>query len=170
MQLDIVVKKSWLRRAAEVLLAPIHNLWARVFCAFLNSIESQGILIAYSVAGSPSTFANIGNIVGFSGPGGAAAVIDVTNLDSVAHEKRMGLPNEGQFTIDINYDPDLASHIALRAARAARTRTEFRITYTDTAPATTNSFYGYVLGFQITGTVDDVVKASITIEIDGPVY
>lgn len=134
-----------------------------------NSIESQGIVIAISSVGSPSTFVSISNITGFSGPGGAAAVIDVTNLASTAHEKKMGLPDEGQFSLDINYDPDDASHIALRAARAARTRCEFRVTYTDNTPDI-DTFFGYVLGFALQGAVDDVVKASVTIEIDGPVF
>ena len=132
-----------------------------------SAIESQGVVLSYSV-GSPTSFASIGNVTGFNGPGGAASVIDTTNLASTAHEKLMGLPDEGQLTMDINYDPDNASHIALRAARRARTRVEFRITYTDTTP-TTDTFFGYVLGFAVQGAVDQQIKASITIEIDGPV-
>jgi hypothetical protein len=80
----------------------------------------------------------------------------------------MGLPDEGQFSIDINLDPDDASHIALRNARAARTRTEFKITFSDSTPATA-TFWGYVLGFAVSGAVDQQVKVAVTIEIDGPV-
>lgn len=134
----------------------------------VKAIESQGVVLAYSVAGSPSAFSNIANVVGFQGPGGSASVIDVTNLSSVAKEKLMGLPDEGQFTLDLNLDPDDSSHQALRNARSARTRTEFKITLSDTTPSTA-VFYGYVLGFQITGRVDDAVKAAVTIEIDGAV-
>lgn len=131
-----------------------------------NSIESQGVRIAYSDGGSPSSFSFIGNIQSFSGPGGAASVIDVSNLDSTSREKRMGLPDEGQFSLELNLDPDNATHVALRNARNNRTRLEFRITLTDTT-ATVIAFYGYVLNFTINGSVDAVVKASITIEIDG---
>lgn len=138
------------------------------FFLMAKAIESQGILIAYSIDGSPSNFANVANVTGFKGPGGSASVIDVTNLQSVAKEKLMGLPDEGQFTIDINFDPDATSHQALQTARAARTRTEFRITFTDSTPRTA-VFYGYVLGFEISGAVDQQVKASLTIEIDGAV-
>jgi allophanate hydrolase subunit 1 len=95
-------------------------------------------------------------------------VIDITNLSSTAHEKLMGLPDEGQFTIDINYDPDNAAHIALRNARKTRTRVEFQVTLTDST-ATMLTFWGYVLGFAISGGVDKQVTASITVEIDGPV-
>ena len=132
-----------------------------------KAIEAQGVTLKYSI-GSPTTFAAIANVTGFQGPGGSASVIDVTNLDSTAKEKLMGLPDEGQFTVDINLDPDDASHIALRGARAARTRTEFKVTFTDSSPAT-GSFFGYVLGFHIQAAVDQAVKVSMTIEIDGPV-
>jgi len=132
-----------------------------------KAIESQGITVQVST-GSPTAFGNIANVVGFSGPGGSASVIDVTNLLSTAKEKLMGLPDEGQFTLDINFDPDAASHVELRDARAARTRIEFKINFTDAAPASAR-FFGYVLGFPVAGAVDQAVKVSVTIEIDGAV-
>lgn len=133
-----------------------------------TSIESQGCIIYYSDGGSPSSYAAIGNVTGFNGPGGAASVIDITNLDSTAKEKRMGLPDEGQFKIDFNYDPDNTAHIALRNARKSRTRTEFKLKLTDTTN-TNLVFYGYVLSFEISGAVDAVIKGVMTIEIDGAV-
>lgn len=133
-----------------------------------KAIPSQGILIYYSTVGSPENYAAIGNITGFSGPGGSAAIIDTTNLDSVAKEKIMGLPDEGQFTINVNYDPDNTSHIALRNARRARTLVAFKITLTDTT-ATNLTFSGYVTGFAIKGQVNEKVTADLTIEIDGAV-
>ena len=132
-----------------------------------TAIESQGCVIYYTV-GSPTNMQAIGNVVSFNGPGGSASVIDVTNLDSLAKEKRMGLPDEGQFTLELNYDPDNAAHIALRTARKTRTKVEFKLTLTDVT-ATSLIFYGYVLGFAIQGGVDAVIKASLTIEIDGAV-
>lgn len=131
--------------------------------------EAQGTVISYSDGGSPSSFAAIGRIIGFKGPGGSAAVIDISDLDSLAKEKRMGLPDEGSFTLDLNYEPDLAAHAAMRAARRNRTRLEFKITYTDPTAATTDVFFGYVTGFEISGSVDQVLKGSMTVEIDGAV-
>lgn len=80
----------------------------------------------------------------------------------------MGLPDEGQITMELNYDPDNAQHQQIRNARKARTRLEFRITLTD-ATATVLQFFGYVLGFQLRVAVDQAVKASLTVEIDGSV-
>jgi hypothetical protein len=80
----------------------------------------------------------------------------------------MGLPDEGQLTMNLNLDPDSASHVLLRNARTARQRSEFRITFTDTTP-TTASFFGYVMNYSVSGGVDDVIKTAVTVEIDGPV-
>lgn len=133
-----------------------------------KAIESQGITIQISIGASPTSFSTIANVTGFKGPGGSASVIDVTNLSSLAKEKLMGLPDEGQFTLDLNYDPDAASHQALRNARAARTPCEFKINFTDVTPSAA-VFAGYVLGFEITGALDQQVKVAVTIEIDGAV-
>lgn len=132
-----------------------------------KAIESQGITLGVS-SGSPSEFSNIGNVTDFSGPGGQAAVIDVSNLDSTFREKLMGLPDEGSFTFNVNLDPDNTQHQLLRSARQSRTRLEFKLTLTDATPAT-GTFFGYVLGFTTSGGVDQAVKAAIVIEIDGAV-
>jgi hypothetical protein len=70
--------------------------------------------------------------------------------------------------MNLNLDPDAATHILLRDARKNPQKCEFRVTLTDSTPSTL-TFFGYVLGFVVSGAVDDVVKAAITIEIDGPV-
>ena len=133
----------------------------------VKAIESQGITIGVSV-GSPTEFSLVGNITDFSGPGGQASVIDVSNLDSTFREKIMGLPDEGQLSLNVNWDPDNAAHVTLRDARAARSQCEFQITLTDAAP-TTGVFFGYVLGIVLSGAVDAAMTAAVSIEIDGPI-
>lgn len=157
--LCVLVLFGWVSAAAAGTLG---------FVLMAKAIESQGITIAISVGASPSLFVTIANVTGFKGPGGSASVIDVTNLQSVAKEKMMGLPDEGQFTLDMNLDPDAATHISLRNARAARTPCEFKITFTDANP-TTAVFSGYVLAMEISGSLDQQVKAAVTIEIDGAI-
>lgn len=132
-----------------------------------KAIESQGITIAVSV-GSPTEFTLIGNITDFSGPGGQASVIDVSNLDSTFREKIMGLPDEGQVTINVNWDPDNTAHEQLRQARADRSQAEFQITLTDAGPKV-GTFFGFVLGIVLAGAIDAAVTAAITIEVDGPI-
>lgn len=131
-----------------------------------TAIESQGTVVAFSFGGSPTSFTTIPNVTDFSGPGGQASVIDATNLLSVQKEKMMGLSDAGQLTFNVNFDPDSAVHQQIRQAWVTRQLCQFRITFADGTPANC-VFDGYVLGFQISGGVDAVVKAAITVEITG---
>jgi predicted secreted protein len=129
-----------------------------------GAISSQGTLLAIESA-TPGTYTNVGDVHSFQGPGGAAKVIDATNLESVAKEKRMGLPDEGQFSVDIAYAKD-TGQAAMRTARLGQTRKLFKVTFRDTSKA---EFAGFVLEYSLNGAIDDIVKGKITIEIDGVV-
>lgn len=133
-----------------------------------KAIESQGVKLYVSDGGSPSAYSAIGNIKSIKGPGGAASVIDVSNLDSLAKEKLIGLPDEGQVNVELNYDPTNTTHAQLRNARKNRTRLEFKITLTGLTP-TTLVFYAYVLSFPMDVSVDSAVTISMGLEVDGAV-
>lgn len=133
-----------------------------------SAIETQGTVIQVTDGGSPTEFQTVPNVTDFSGPGGQAAVIDVSNLASVRREKIMGLADEGQFGMTLNWDPDSAVHQLLRTLRDNRTRAEFKITLADDTPVS-GVFFGYVLGVVLSGGVDQVVKAAVTVEIDGAI-
>ncbi len=133
----------------------------------INALTSQGVEVRIG-SGSPVTYNAIPEISTFNGPGGAGQVIDVTDLDSEAMEKIMGLPDEGQLSFDMNYLPDNAYHTALRAARASQTLTPFKIVFTDVG-TTEWTFNGFVTGFTVTGGVNAPIKASVTIEISGAI-
>lgn len=135
----------------------------------ITVVETVVDVASASKITTPSMF--LGEITGFNGPGGSATVIDVTTLESTAKEKRMGLPDEGQFQIDFNFVPSGvagAGQKFLRDKRTALAETDFVVTFTDTVP-TTATFSGYVLEFSIQGAVDDKVSGSATIEITGAV-
>lgn len=133
-----------------------------------KAIQSQGVVLYVTDGGSPTEYSAIPNVTDFGGPGGQASVIDISNLDSTAREKMMGLADEGQFTFNLNWDPDNAVHQRLRTLRTNRTKAEFKLALTDATP-TNGTFFGYVLGIQLAGGVDQAVKAAVTVEIDGPV-
>jgi len=117
----------------------------------------------------------IGQVTGFNGPTGAANVIDITHLGSTAKEKLIGLRDEGQVTIDVNLDTTATSYqMALKDDRAARTLRQYEIVLTDRGTALAHipsalNYDAYVSGFAITGSVDNIVKASITMEITSAV-
>lgn len=130
-----------------------------------NAIESQGVLIK---RWNGSSFDTIPEVKSFTGPGGSAAVIDVTDLQSTAKEKRMGLADEGQLSLTINYIPDNAVHQGLRADRAARTENDFQIIFTD-GLSTNWDFSAFVTAFSVSGGVDGVIEATVTLEITGSI-
>lgn len=118
----------------------------------------------------------IGQVKGFAGPTGAAAVIDVTHLQSTAKEKLIGLRDEGNVTLDLFYDPinATAQQIALRDDRANRTLQIFDIKFADQDAAATSypsgmNFGAYVSNFSISAAVDNAITGSVTLEITSAV-
>jgi hypothetical protein len=134
-----------------------------------QALEAQGTVLKIGNGASPEVFTAISEIKNFTGPGGAAAVIDVTDLSSLAKEKRMGLADEGQLSFVLHYIPSDTQHAALRAARASRVETNFQIEFTDASPSTVWSFSGFVTNFSVSGSVDGVIEGNVTIEITGAI-
>jgi len=136
------------------------------------ALESQGVYLFWSTTTSGSTSHRITDVISFNGPGGAAAVIDVTNLQSTAKEKIMGLRDEGQVTLEALLDMTSGTtgdgQLKLRECRASRTRGNLKIKLTD-ASSSTLGMEAYCSNFSISGAVDQALKASITLEICGPV-
>lgn len=132
-----------------------------------NAITAQGIKVKRG-SGSPVSYTDIPEIISFNGPGGAGQVIDITNLDSAAIEKMMGLPDEGQLSFDINYVPDNAVHAALRSDRNAQSLVPIKMVFTD-GGSTEWTFNAYVTGFTVQGGVNNVLRATVTLEITGAI-
>jgi len=128
-------------------------------------VDSTGYT-TYTSGGTftPVTYTEVSEVTDWDGPGGAAAVIDVSHLQSTAKEKMMGLMDEGQLTLTVNWIPSDTGQLALQTARAARTLKNFRLTYSD---GTIQTFSAYVLNFSTAVSVDDRVVGSITLEISG---
>jgi hypothetical protein len=133
-----------------------------------QALETQGTIISRGDGAPTELFEPIGEIISFNGPGGSASVIDVSSLQSVRREKRMGLPDEGQFTFEANLLPSDTAQEGCRADRANRALRNFQVTLTD-EPPTVLTFSAYVLQFAVSGGVDAVVKLNATLEITGEV-
>ena len=78
----------------------------------------------------------------------------------------MGLVDEGQVSFSLKLQPDNAVHQALRDARYARTKLEWKITLTDTTP-TTIIFFGYVVSFPVNAPFNDKIMTPVTVEVTG---
>ena len=139
------------------------------------AFEAQGTQFFWSTVttvASTSTSCMIGEITDFSGPGGQANVIDVTNLNSTAKEKLVGLRDEGQLSLSLNFNYSDTAQAAIITDRANRTKRKCVIKFndsTDDKVKTKALFDAYCLGFSVSGAVDNKVSANAVIEITGAV-
>ena len=134
---------------------------------FAVDVDTTGKAITGDAAtATPVEWTEIGEVTDFSGPDGTASEIDTTHLQSTAKEFLMGLPDEGTISLSINWAPADTGQLAVKAARKARTKKDFKITYSDKSTA---SFKGYVMGLSTDAAVDDKVNGSITLRVTGEV-
>lgn len=132
------------------------------------SINTQGCALKRGDAASPEVFTTIGGVVSFQGPSGSRQVIDTTTLASTGREKEVGIPDYGQITFDLIYDGDDTSNTGLWDDFQNGTLRNFQMVFDD-SPQEVFSFAGYVLAFSYSANIDDVVRASLTVEISGTV-
>jgi len=130
----------------------------------MAQLESQGTVLQIGDAASPEVFTAIGEVKEIGGPTGSAPVIDVSNLSSTKREKLIGLPDEGQISIELNWDPNDTKQTLLRTTRNARTAVNFKIITSD-SPSTSLSFSAFVLEFSHKFGIDEVATLTITLEI-----
>ena len=135
-----------------------------------NALESQGIALYIDLGDvSPTTWTQVPDARDINFRTGSATVIDVTDLSSLAKEKRMGLADEGQCTFTLMFRPNNTAHAELVQAKADRQSRDFKVVLTDTPNPTTYYFTGFVLSVPISASVDAVIESNVTIEITGPV-
>jgi hypothetical protein len=131
------------------------------------NVDTTGLTItAGAGTATPVTYTKVSNIKDYNGFDGKAAIIDVTNLDSVAKEKRIGLQDFGKITLTIDIDHSDAGQLALVAAKASGLQKAFKLNFSDSKVA---SFNGFVMSAPNQGAVDNVVKGTFDIEITGSV-
>jgi len=119
------------------------------------------------------TMNDIGQVVSFTGPSGSPAVINITHLGSTAHEKMVGIVDEGQLSFEVLWAGTATAqlHIQLNDDRKARTKRFYEIELTDSSTRGTFIFFeAFVTAFSISGAVDDAIRASVTLEITDEVH
>lgn len=136
----------------------------------INAIVSEGCSIEIEKADSPAEFEIIVGIATISGPGGQATIIDVSDLQSTAKEKRPGLTDFGAVTLEGSFIPNDPSQIRLFTAYKTHPSPtlNFRIRYSD-SPESTFTFTAFVLGFSTSLGVDQKVSLTVNLETSGDV-
>lgn len=131
-----------------------------------SAISFQGTQFHIGNETSPTVYVSLGEVKAMDGPGGEAAVLDATHSRSTAKEKLMGLPDEGQIQFTVNYLSGDSGQDEFLEARAAQALRDFKVTFPN---GELLLFQGYAKGHKISGQVDQVVSATLTVEITGPV-
>lgn len=133
------------------------------------AIDSSGFASAGTTGtATPQTFSKVGNVQDFSPDGGTATVIDVTNLDSLAKEKRQGLQDNGNYSLTVDADDTDVGQLALIAARASQAVVVFKQIYPGGLKV--RAFQGFVQKFsEPTAGVDKVLRSTGTIVVTGPI-
>ncbi len=111
----------------------------------------------------------IGGVVGFSGLGsGKAKEIDVTTLASTTKEFKMGLKDNGGFTLDLVRNGDDVGQIECLTELAAQLAKTFVITL----PSSTNNvatFSAFCTSLTSDGTADNIIMGKADFRITGDV-
>ena len=130
------------------------------------AIPTQGFKFEIRTSVGPDVYTEVKEVTKFSGLDGKASTIDVTNLQSTAKEKLMGLQDFGNLKLEVNHLPADTGQTAMRTAKTNMTKSHFKMTFSD---ASTAVFDGYVLSNPISGGVDSKVDGSFDLEITGVV-
>lgn len=132
-----------------------------------NAIMSTGTKLEIKTSANAS-YIQVKGLKSFTGPGGgSSSVQDVTDLDSTAKEKLVGLADEGQVKCSFNLIPNDPGQLALQAARKAQEIVGMKITL-GKATKTYNA-NALVLTAEISGGVDAPMSLESTLEITGDV-
>jgi predicted secreted protein len=135
-----------------------------------NAILATGTLIQMADAGG-SVFTTLAELRSISGPALTRNVNDVTTHNSVGgwEEALPGMARSGEISFDINYVPTEATHnnsTGLVFVFRTNAKRNFKLIFSNVG-ATTWTFAGYVVGFEVGAEVDTALTASVTIKPDG---
>ncbi len=105
-------------------------------------------------------------VVSFDGPSASSDTYDVSNMASTAREFVAGLIDNGELTLEINYDPGVHDAIADLVGGASQATT---ITFPDAAATVVTIASSFVTGFAPSGERDGILTATVTLKISGTV-
>lgn len=135
---------------------------------FCVDIDSRAFT-SYTSGGTatPVAYTQVKDIKSVRFAPGGRTEIDVTNLDSTAKEKRLGLKDNGTMSGDLNVDLTDAGQNACRASEGSDDVKTFRMTLPSSAGTAT--FNGQVKQMSWEGAVDGVHMGTYEITITGDI-
>jgi hypothetical protein len=136
---------------------------------FAINLDTTGLTYTSGGTATPATYTAIANIVNFSEfESGSAAEKEVTNLSSTAKEFRLGLVDNGSFSMQVHHSNADAGQAAAQARRIDGAAVNMKVILpSGTTP--TASFSGLIKKFSKSGAVDDVVNGAIDVRVNGAI-
>ena len=134
---------------------------------FVVDIDSRDFT-AYTSDGTatPVTWVQVTEVSTFSGFDGERSEIDVTNLDSTAKEYRLGLKDNGTFSVNLRVVHSDAGQTACTTALGSDAVSNFKLVLPNSEVGT---FAGLVKSMPESGGVDAVYEGSMNIRVSGDV-
>jgi hypothetical protein len=137
--------------------------------SFAIGFDSTGLTYTSGGTATPVTYTAIANIKSISDfESGSASEIDVTNLSSTAKEKRLGLVDNGGFSLAIHHSNADAGQAAAQARRLDGAAVNMKVILpSGTTPNA--SFSALIKKFSKNAAVDGVVEGSLDVTINGAI-
>lgn len=109
----------------------------------------------------------IADVVSISGPSVTVGTVETTHLGSAWKEHLPTIPELGEVSMTIEYNPTTATHATLYSTMVNRTVAEYTITFSN-AEFSTWTFNAYITGFNVSGIeVEGLVTAELTFKPTG---
>lgn len=137
----------------------------------MSKFSAFGTQLQMGDGGGPEVFTTVAQVRNISGPGFSFDTIDTTAHDSPGawEEFVPSFLHSGELTLDIIYDPALATHnnsTGLLSVFRQRLKKNWKIVWPDTA-ASVWAFAAYVTGFEPNAPHDDALTATVTLKLSG---
>ncbi len=147
-----------------------------------GEVRTQGTEVYFGdTINSPQALKKIINVMDVGEFGPQADDIDVTNFDSTAKEYLVGLPDNGEASLQVNFKPNDAVHQLLNSWAGTSNRVTFIVCFADgtTAPTfvanavvaptnrTSAKFTASVKAFRNAIKKNDAVRTTLTLRISG---
>lgn len=136
-----------------------------------GTITARTITATSGGTDGTEVFTNVAEVTNISLNGRSLDLIDATHMESPNTHKEYipSLLDSGEVQFDVNFLPGTIAQYGLETDRAARTKRNFKLVWTNSASPNTYSFSGYVTAFDATASIDDKLSGSCTIKITGPI-
>jgi hypothetical protein len=132
--------------------------------------SAAGTQLSVSTTSSPLSYSAIPGVEGISGSGQTKNEIDVTAISDTAMKFVADLPNFGEFSFPLFWDPSETTHQALKTNYDATDGSllDFKVTMDD-AGAAEYTFSGFVKQWQVSHAKGAANKCDIVIKVTGAI-